>query len=257
MDATPAAGGSARCGGRTLRSSSRRVDIGACSWVNGDTGRRSRSRSRKPEREQVLVCDSAIDRDGRRDRRGKPMRRTTSSSPAQVQAALTSARRGRSAVTAACVPASEVSARTRHDQRRAVAGTGTARSCLSMLPAMAFAVKAGTVANVHDDRPAHSRRTRRRSGPPRFSNKLAIPVPGSTRTSSPRRASTRPTIRRSARSQVSPSSHGERVRRRRWARAGTRTTPLPVSQRIQFRTPGTYHYICLIHSFRKGTIIVH
>lgn len=35
------------------------------------------------------------------------------------------------------------------------------------------------------------------------------------------------------------------------------TTPLPVSGKIMFTTPGTYHYICLIHPFMHGTIIVH
>ena len=35
------------------------------------------------------------------------------------------------------------------------------------------------------------------------------------------------------------------------------TTPLPASGKIMFTTPGTYHYICLIHPFMHGTIIVH
>jgi plastocyanin len=34
------------------------------------------------------------------------------------------------------------------------------------------------------------------------------------------------------------------------------TTPLPASGRIKFTTPGTYHFICLVHSFMHGTIIV-
>jgi plastocyanin len=33
-------------------------------------------------------------------------------------------------------------------------------------------------------------------------------------------------------------------------------TPLPASGAIKFTTPGTYHYICLIHPFMRGTIIV-
>jgi plastocyanin len=33
--------------------------------------------------------------------------------------------------------------------------------------------------------------------------------------------------------------------------------PFPSSQKIKFRTPGTYHFICLIHSFMTGTIVVH
>jgi plastocyanin len=35
------------------------------------------------------------------------------------------------------------------------------------------------------------------------------------------------------------------------------TTPLPASGQIMFTTPGTYHFICLIHPFMHGTIIVH
>jgi plastocyanin len=34
------------------------------------------------------------------------------------------------------------------------------------------------------------------------------------------------------------------------------TTPLPASGKIMFTTPGTYHYICVIHPFMRGTIIV-
>jgi plastocyanin len=35
------------------------------------------------------------------------------------------------------------------------------------------------------------------------------------------------------------------------------TTPLPASGQIKFTAPGTYHYVCLIHPFMRGTIIVH
>jgi plastocyanin len=34
------------------------------------------------------------------------------------------------------------------------------------------------------------------------------------------------------------------------------TTPLPPSQQIDFTTPGVYHFICLIHPFMHGTIVV-
>jgi plastocyanin len=34
------------------------------------------------------------------------------------------------------------------------------------------------------------------------------------------------------------------------------TTPLPPSGKMVFTTPGTYHYVCLIHPFMQGTIIV-
>jgi plastocyanin len=55
---------------------------------------------------------------------------------------------------------------------------------------------------------------------------------------------------------LSPSSHGND-----FANTGgldqDPTTPLPASGKIVFTTPGTYHYICLIHPFMRGTIIVH
>jgi plastocyanin len=35
------------------------------------------------------------------------------------------------------------------------------------------------------------------------------------------------------------------------------TTPFPASVQIMFPTPGTYQYVCLIHPFMHGTIIVH
>lgn len=34
-------------------------------------------------------------------------------------------------------------------------------------------------------------------------------------------------------------------------------TPLPASGQVRFTTPGTYHYVCAIHPFMQGTIIVH
>ena len=55
--------------------------------------------------------------------------------------------------------------------------------------------------------------------------------------------------------QLSPTSHGNG-----FANTGgldrDPTTPLPSSQRIDFTTPGTYHFICLIHPFMHGTIVV-
>ena len=54
---------------------------------------------------------------------------------------------------------------------------------------------------------------------------------------------------------LSPTSHGNG-----FANTGgldrDPTTPLPASGKIIFTTPGTYHYICVIHPFMRGTIIV-
>lgn len=55
---------------------------------------------------------------------------------------------------------------------------------------------------------------------------------------------------------VTPTSHGNG-----FANTGALdrdpSTPLPASRTIDFTTPGTYHYQCLIHPFMHGTIIVH
>jgi plastocyanin len=55
--------------------------------------------------------------------------------------------------------------------------------------------------------------------------------------------------------QLSPTSHGNG-----FANTGgldrDPTTPLPASERIDFTTPGTYHFQCLIHPFMHGTIVV-
>ena len=54
---------------------------------------------------------------------------------------------------------------------------------------------------------------------------------------------------------LSPTSHGNG-----FANTGgldrDATTPLPASGQIMFTAPGTYYYICLIHPFMRGTIIV-
>ncbi len=55
--------------------------------------------------------------------------------------------------------------------------------------------------------------------------------------------------------QLSATSHGDG-----FANTGTidrdPTTPPASSGKIQFNSPGTYHYICLIHPDMKGTIVV-
>jgi plastocyanin len=54
---------------------------------------------------------------------------------------------------------------------------------------------------------------------------------------------------------LSPSSHGNG-----FANTGAldrdATTPLTPSGQIKFTTPGTYHYVCLIHPFMHGTVVV-
>jgi plastocyanin len=56
--------------------------------------------------------------------------------------------------------------------------------------------------------------------------------------------------------QLSPSSHGNG-----FASTGTLNQDpsgfFPTSEKIQFTTPGTYHFYCLIHPFMSGTIVVH
>jgi plastocyanin len=56
--------------------------------------------------------------------------------------------------------------------------------------------------------------------------------------------------------QVSPTSHGNG-----FANTGLLinepTSSFPKSEKIDFTTPGTYHFECLIHPFMTGTIIVH
>jgi plastocyanin len=55
--------------------------------------------------------------------------------------------------------------------------------------------------------------------------------------------------------QLSPTSHGNG-----FANTGALdrdpATPLPTTEQIDFTTPGTYHFICLIHPFMHGTIVV-
>jgi plastocyanin len=54
----------------------------------------------------------------------------------------------------------------------------------------------------------------------------------------------------------SPTAHGDG-----FANVGAldnvpATKPIPSSGKIDFTTPGTYHFICLIHPFMRGTIVV-
>jgi plastocyanin len=56
--------------------------------------------------------------------------------------------------------------------------------------------------------------------------------------------------------QLSPASHGNGFANTGWLDRDP-TGPFPSSEKIQFTKPGTYHFICLIHPFMTGTIIVH
>jgi plastocyanin len=55
--------------------------------------------------------------------------------------------------------------------------------------------------------------------------------------------------------QLDPTSHGNG-----FANTGALdsdpTTPSPTTERIDFTKPGVYHFICLIHPFMHGTIVV-
>jgi plastocyanin len=56
--------------------------------------------------------------------------------------------------------------------------------------------------------------------------------------------------------QLTPTSHGNGFANTGWLERDP-TGPFPSTEKIQFSTPGTYHFICLIHSFMTGTIVVH
>ncbi len=53
-----------------------------------------------------------------------------------------------------------------------------------------------------------------------------------------------------------PSSHGNGFANTGILDQDASTKTIPASGRIKFTAPGTYHYICLIHPFMHGTIIV-
>jgi plastocyanin len=55
---------------------------------------------------------------------------------------------------------------------------------------------------------------------------------------------------------VTPTSHGNGFANSGGLDVDT-TTPLPTSTKFTFTTTGTYHFVCLIHPFMHGTIIVH
>ena len=53
-----------------------------------------------------------------------------------------------------------------------------------------------------------------------------------------------------------PTNHGDGFANTGVLDNDPSTTTIPSSGKIQFNAPGTYHYICLIHPFMRGTIIV-
>jgi plastocyanin len=55
--------------------------------------------------------------------------------------------------------------------------------------------------------------------------------------------------------QLNPTSHGNGFANTGWLDRDP-AGPFPPSEKIQFTTPGTYHFICLIHPFMTGTIVV-
>ncbi len=55
---------------------------------------------------------------------------------------------------------------------------------------------------------------------------------------------------------VSPTSHGDGFGNTGALDNDPGTPQLPPSNKIDFTTPGTYHFQCLIHPFMQGTIVV-
>ncbi len=55
---------------------------------------------------------------------------------------------------------------------------------------------------------------------------------------------------------VTPSAHGNGYVNTGFLDADKATKTIPVSGKLKFTKPGTYHYICLIHTFMHGTIVV-
>jgi plastocyanin len=55
---------------------------------------------------------------------------------------------------------------------------------------------------------------------------------------------------------LAPSSHGNGFANTGVLDQDPATVTIPPSGQIDFTTPGTYHYICLIHSFMHGTVVV-
>jgi plastocyanin len=122
---------------------------------------------------------------------------------------------------------------------------------LSMFPAQ-LKVKPGTV--VSFSMSARSREVHTATfGPTNYlkvlSNALGSPTPSGQAALYP---SSNPGL---GPIQLSSTSHGNG-----FANTGALdrdpTTPLPATERIDFTTPGTYHYQCLIHPFMHGTIVV-
>lgn len=56
---------------------------------------------------------------------------------------------------------------------------------------------------------------------------------------------------------LSATSHGNGFANTGAIDSDPATAQVPTSSAVQFNSAGTYHYICLIHPFMRGTIIVH
>lgn len=55
---------------------------------------------------------------------------------------------------------------------------------------------------------------------------------------------------------LTPTSHGNGFANTGVLDQDATTVTIPPSGKIDFTTPGTYHFICLIHSFMHGTVVV-
>ena len=55
---------------------------------------------------------------------------------------------------------------------------------------------------------------------------------------------------------LTPTSHGNGFANTGALDTDAASKQVPSSSQIDFTTPGTYHFVCLIHPFMQGTIVV-
>ena len=55
---------------------------------------------------------------------------------------------------------------------------------------------------------------------------------------------------------LTPTSHGNGFANTGVLDTDPASATIPSSGKIDFTTPGTYHFVCLVHPFMRGTIVV-